>query len=210
MPYQPAPDSGLSPRTRGNRTRPAKAGGFFGPIPANAGEPRPGCACCSRTWAYPRERGGTVLDLFGGSGSTGLSPRTRGNRADSEIEAATMGPIPANAGEPRRPKLWRQLLRAYPRERGGTWQSCSTPSGFRGLSPRTRGNHRRAGPSSGAQGPIPANAGEPLALVRYRSSGGAYPRERGGTVTIDQGALRMVGLSPRTRGNRRARVFRCA
>ncbi len=53
-------------------------------------------------------------------------------------------------------------------------------------------------------GPIPASAGEPLVVERGELAQGAYPRERGGTTTIDSLAAGDLGLSPRARGNREA------
>ena len=50
-----------------------------------------------------------------------------------------------------------------------------------GLSPRTRGNHRLRAGEADIWGSIPANAGEPTSASSKGSSGGVYPRERGGT-----------------------------
>ena len=71
---------GLSPRTRGNRTRPLTPWDRTGPIPAHAGEPGRIGRHRARLGAYPRARGGTHQDWEDTTVRNGLSPRTRGNR----------------------------------------------------------------------------------------------------------------------------------
>ena len=133
---------GLSPRTRGNLDPDPAGRRLPGPIPADAGEPG---YCRGRTAsirAYPRGRGGTQ-DVDG----DGLAP---------------LGPIPADAGEPVI-HFWNiDSNRAYPRGRGGTgdWTIAEPSAG--GLSPRTRGNRPQQHQFALAEGPIPADAGEPL------------------------------------------------
>ena len=114
--------TGLSPPTRGSRTR-SGSGGPLG-------------------WVYPRPRGGAErrnkpLGVF-----EGLSPPTRGSPGSSaESSARPFGSIPAHAGEPRRLRRWCSGQRVYPRPRGGahTQQQPTPPS--QGLSPPTRGSH---------------------------------------------------------------------
>ena len=73
----------------------------------------------------------------------GLSPLTRGNRNAGQEQYATMGPIPAHAGEPEMVLPEQQQAGAYPRSRGGTEYENPAVPGFRGLSPLTRGNLSR-------------------------------------------------------------------
>ena len=54
-------------------------------------------------------------------------------------------------------------------------------------------------------GSIPAHAGEPRALSRRRTTRAVYPRPRGGTRKRPLLTTNRHGLSPPTRGNRRAR-----
>jgi len=54
---------------------------------------------------------------------------------------------------------------------------------------------------SAAQGPIPADAGEPQSVEPDLEDARAYPRGRGGAVLRDVQALMQWGLSPRTRGS---------
>ena len=73
-----------------------------------------------------------------------------------------------------------------------------------GLSPPTRGNRVRPEHGKPPAGSIPAHAGEPFPNRRYLSVGGVYPRPRGGTGMAYPHPAQKPGLSPPTRGNRRA------
>ena len=111
---------GLSPLARGNLRQPSPSRGRLGPIPARAGEPRPGRSRSCSARAYPRSRGGTanlprVFDLL-----AGLSPLARGNRRNEVVACPGVGPIPARAGEPIQRCMMHPLIGAYPRSRGGT------------------------------------------------------------------------------------------
>ena len=192
---------GLSPRTRGNRIRVCRSVGAGGPIPADAGEPAASTwkGCTSR--AYPRGRGGTNYLEEEARPREGLSPRTRGNPGTSKSRTPTLGPIPADAGEPDRPRRGHPQTAAYPRGRGGTGEIVRRELDSEGLSPRTRGNRRRAHLARILPGPIPADAGEPASCRVRLSRCRAYPRGRGGTGGVGLGHCGLLGLSPRTRGN---------
>ena len=71
-----------------------------------------------------------------------------------------------------------------------------------GLSPRVRGNRYGAAIWPGAEGSIPACAGEPVTYLPYASSLRVYPRVCGGTPGDGPQRRSGVGLSPRVRGNR--------
>ena len=134
----------------------------------------------------------------------GLSPPTRGNRARERSPHDRGRSIPAHAGEPRFPSRSRRPVRVYPRPRGGTGGGKVSSPSARGLSPPTRGNRvYRRGYESG-DGSIPAHAGEPACLCGMSSAPSVYPRPRGGTLFADFALSRLAGLSPPTRGNRRA------
>ena len=102
--FNPAPaderDKGLSPRTRGNRSRRSRRSSCRGSIPAHAGEPR--------------------VSRHGSPSHEGLSPRTRGNRCDVVAGTIRKGSIPAHAGEPKGRESSGMPRRVYPRARGGT------------------------------------------------------------------------------------------
>ena len=192
---------GLSPRTRGSPIyKPINRLGA-GPIPADAGEPSAPCGRPIASWAYPRGRGGASTDGLAGAQWEGLSPRTRGSRLVELDLTAPVGPIPADAGEPRGRRCKGARPRAYPRGRGGAGRTVTGWWVDLGLSPRTRGSRWSARSTSSSLGPIPADAGEPWCLGRAPTALGAYPRGRGGASEDAIDELVRKGLSPRTRGS---------
>ena len=174
---------------------------ILGPIPAQAGEPRSRAASPSVSRAYPRAGGGTRSSPTATSTLKGLSPRRRGNHLARPELLLRHGPIPAQAGEPRRSRGGRGDTRAYPRAGGGTHSSHGGEGSGRGLSPRRRGNHVHRVDKQAADGPIPAQAGEPQRISNRRRSVRAYPRAGGGTRVSQCGSCGRLGLSPRRRGN---------
>ena len=72
---------------------------------------------------------------------------------------------------------------------------------IRGLSPLARGNQGGDAAHVRNCGPIPARAGEPVALSSISSSDRAYPRSRGGTPMSVISKARVWGLSPLARGS---------
>ena len=98
-------------------------------------------------------------------------------------------------------RVWCRVCWAYPRSRGGTLVSVLTQATYWGLSPLTRGNPRHTSRAAKAVGPIPAHAGEPANWRSPTTSRWAYPRSRGGTMTLGAISARLGGLSPLTRGN---------
>ena len=175
------PESGLSPRTRGNPRSPAASRSSTRSIPANAGEPEEEAAGPPIEKVYPRE--------------------TRGNLVEIARRRDGLGSIPANAGEPFASTRPPRHPRVYPRERGGTLAALRLRRVLPGLSPRTRGNPEIPDGEVDQQGSIPANAGEPPRRQSHRPRPGVYPRERGGTAMAYLASQVDEGLSPRTRGN---------
>ena len=193
--------NGLSPPTRGNRAGARTNADKLRSIPAHAGEPMAGRGAGQAGGVYPRPRGGTI----GGDGTLadvpGLSPPTRGNRRRVPRKAPPVGSIPAHAGEPGADSRGRRGGLVYPRPRGGTSVDAVGRRARGGLSPPTRGNHRRVPAPAELLGSIPAHAGEPAEqseAVRARS---VYPRPRGGTYGARSSSTSATGLSPPTRGN---------
>ena len=114
--------------------------------------------------------------------------------------------IPACAGEPwaRKQAAERQLV--YPRVCGGTPPHFYRFEVYLGLSPRVRGNPPDSRLHAQTLGSIPACAGEPTQPPRQSRSGGVYPRVCGGTASQIHENPADSGLSPRVRGNHRART----
>ena len=195
------PESGLSPRVRGNRRGPLAAPVASGSIPAGAGEPRRSASGGTTPRVYPRGCGGTSLSDETTSRPTGLSPRVRGNPQSTSLTTTSGGSIPAGAGEPVRGRIraWRNWV--YPRGCGGTGLDRDDAGHPGGLSPRVRGNLRTD--RRGHRGPrsIPAGAGEPYHEIGARRQGGVYPRGCGGTRAVLSARHLAAGLSPRVRGN---------
>ena len=192
---------GLSPRRRGNRLHTGMNSAREGPIPAQAGEPVERTPGNPSVRAYPRAGGGTMMASASRQDVQGLSPRRRGNLSDATSVDQVQGPIPAQAGEPGLRRSTRPRGGAYPRAGGGTVQVSWRMVTLWGLSPRRRGNHPGAFVGDRSQGPIPAQAGEPLAHGPTGIGFRAYPRAGGGTLLRALAYRLGEGLSPRRRGN---------
>ena len=177
----------------------------MGPVPAHAGEPRSRSSSSPASRVYPRPRGGTLMQAYGGQEVQGLSPPTRGNLSGRGSFGRCSGSIPAHAGEPEWKWLRSRASRVYPRPRGGTLTNPRPIECSRGLSPPTRGNLGSSLGLHGPEGSIPAHAGEPTSPDRCRCRIRVYPRPRGGTGLWPTPRNRPRGLSPPTRGNRSSR-----
>ena len=91
--------------------------------------------------------------------------------------------------------------RAYPRGRGGAYETDQYTTSVAGLSPRTRGSHDHREGDRLRAGPIPADAGEPYTFLATEPVWMAYPRGRGGALAQAGKDIWVEGLSPRTRGS---------
>ena len=153
---------GLSPRVRGN---PAIGAAFTfqnRSIPACAGEPPARCRRAAFGGVYPRVCGGTRLAIRHTLGSSGLSPRVRGNPRTKAEEIFNARSIPACAGEPVSNSVFASAARVYPRVCGGTSLAVSSIPLAAGLSPRVRGNLGLSRLPILLAWSIPACAGEPV------------------------------------------------
>ena len=154
-------NGGLSPRVRGNLQRCATVREYRGSIPACAGEPWRRLTALARIRVYPRVCGGTLASVRHQPPQRGLSPRVRGNPANTLMPLAELRSIPACAGEPIADQVVRAASRVYPRVCGGTCVRRRRLPKMMGLSPRVRGNRRGGGHRRSPAGSIPACAGEP-------------------------------------------------
>ena len=171
------------PRVRGNHGYMVFRPHMIRSIPAGAGEPVPQPLVSGLQGVYPRGCGGTRPTSPVGSSPNGLSPRVRGNHRRDGAGGLGPGSIPAGCGGTLLPE-GRRALQA-------------------GLSPRVRGNrHRRAG-TAYAERSIPAGAGEPSTARCSPAPRQVYPRGCGGTESCGGRTWRVLGLSPRVRGNPR-------
>ncbi len=195
-------EEGPSPRTRGNRPCAGLGQSDDGTIPADAGEPHDIARDLTFVWDHPRGRGGTSLAARMRAAWGGPSPRTRGNLRCSIFGSATMGTIPADAGEPSCAPGATCNWGDHPRGRGGTATIARPPTRGKGPSPRTRGNPLRCAARILVNRTIPADAGEPWQRGKKPRRCRDHPRGRGGTLAKTSLLNHLQGPSPRTRGNR--------
>ena len=85
---------------------------------------------------------------------------------------------------------------------GGTFRASAARQRGLGLSPRVRGNLSNSDATKLAGGSIPACAGEPPPSSMPIKPVKVYPRVCGGTAPHWAAGRRLMGLSPRVRGNR--------
>ena len=114
------PNTGLSPRVRGNHRSHQLAGRDGGSIPACAGKPEEKKKRVYIARVYPRVCGETMPLRFASSSIQGLSPRVRGNHGPSSGTRSQQGSIPACAGKPSMRKRRRETPGVYPRVCGET------------------------------------------------------------------------------------------
>ena len=115
------------------------------------------------------------------------------------------GSIPAGAGEPPWPRVFRYSGRVYPRGCGGAWGKPVGVYPGPGLSPRVRGSRPKNHFLTVFRGSIPAGAGEPEGRDADGARCRVYPRGCGGASASKAMASPIAGLSPRVRGSRGAR-----
>ena len=138
----------------------------------------------------------------------GLSPRVRGNQGSMAKMSERQRSIPACAGEPSSKESAPGIIRVYPRVCGGTHQLSAFGNDAWGLSPRVRGNQGAFLVYHHFLRSIPACAGEPLQLRLLFGLLRVYPRVCGGTLEMGQHLHKVLGLSPRVRGNREYSLLR--
>ena len=132
---------GSSPLARGTHFAGGLFAGWFGLIPARAGN-TPLCvrwACPS--WAHPRSRGEHTSAAAGSSPVRGSSPLARGTLLTIFDGLKAVGLIPARAGNTRSFTDSLSLRRAHPRSRGEHRRKSPIPPHKLGSSPLARGTH---------------------------------------------------------------------
>ena len=156
------PETGLSPRVRGNPDPDALCAIAARSIPACAGEPTSQPTALKTRPVYPRVCGGTTPTGGTRANTGGLSPRVRGNPTYTVPFIYEGGSIPACAGEPQRERVATTDGAVYPRVCGGTLPISRLRLPMGGLSPRVRGNQQPGAVAVPQGRSIPACAGEPI------------------------------------------------
>ncbi len=193
--------SGRSPRLRGNLAEWVVNAFGTRSIPALTGKPSAASASSRSVTVYPRAYGETQEPGPNQLRMTGLSPRLRGNRRARSPGSPERGSIPALTGKPGDRSRQRDRPRVYPRAYGETLVRYLLPRGYRGLSPRLRGNPARRATILPIEGSIPALTGKPAPLIDVARSSTVYPRAYGETSLSHCATAPRTGLSPRLRGN---------
>ena len=170
---------GSSPLARGTRAIEQLEEVVDGLIPARAGNTS-GCVIHGR-WsrAHPRSRGEHRSGGRRESRHGGSSPLARGTHYTPACRAATMGLIPARAGNTPGGRLCCRDDRAHPRSRGEHRSDSFMRWYFSGSSPLARGTPRMLRLSVLCLGLIPARAGNTLADM------GVYPLHQQNRITLE-------------------------
>ena len=169
--------------------------------PRVGGEPGGGGWRVETERVYPRVGGGTSHQKTRREPENGLSPRGRGNLFPHHPHPTSGRSIPAWAGEPLEYVVLHSGHPVYPRVGGGTPLMLKNAAVSTGLSPRGRGNPGMFPLAAVSQRSIPAWAGEPRRCSSKPCRLTVYPRVGGGTEDVPRLADRLMGLSPRGRGN---------
>ena len=161
------------------------------------------------------------MQIYRLPGTSGLSPRVRGNHGANDLALHRRRSIPACAGKPVHTGSESFHFKVYPRVCGETTLAGDMETYVSGLSPRVRGTRDVArsdmfvcGLSPRVRGnlralyqclprfrSIPACAGKPLFLRARTPCTPVYPRVCGETRPIPVHGAAWHGLSPRVRGN---------
>ncbi len=182
---------GSSPQARGTRLHCVLHRGWWGLIPAGAGNTPASGLTGRKLRAHPRRRGEHLALHLVFYVTRGSSPQARGTRNELVAEDTAHGLIPAGAGNTSPP------------------QARCTKSW--GSSPQARGTHRGGGERGSCAGLIPAGAGNTSWCVLNHSLAWAHPRRRGEHDQIYKAASQGKGSSPQARGTPvHAPRFSCA
>ncbi len=217
------PVMGSSPLTRGALRALRASCRFMGLIPAHAGSttilmgfhPPPPAHPRSRgehrrmetlfprgVGSSPLTRGAHLADAEQAGMLVGSSPLTRGAQALTILNLLDAGLIPAHAGSTGIPSPSCGTSAAHPRSRGEHRVSPPACCPKLGSSPLTRGARFSAGPTTLAEGLIPAHAGSTETPHKSESPPSAHPRSRGEHSNTSDTLARLWGSSPLTRGAR--------
>ena len=199
-----SPSRGLSPHTRGSRSRRGRFPRPHRSIPAHTGKPSAGPASAGAGRVYPRTHGEAASQLRLHGGEQGLSPHTRGSRPETVAMMLLAWSIPAHTGKPAHARSAAATIGVYPRTHG---EARRLPRGrpcIWGLSPHTRGSLLSGASVILILRSIPAHTGKPCRSCRCSCCLSVYPRTHGEAHYASRKGLLTEGLSPHTRGSQGA------
>ena len=159
--FPSSPAHGLSPYTRGNRSRLFHLPECSRSIPVHTGKPFSQSGTTLRHQVYPRTHGETDGYFKVPGKGLGLSPYTRGNHPILSVPADRAGSIPVHTGKPSITCGLFISSGVYPRTHGETGRRQWRSADVQGLSPYTRGNLAFRGVMHYLIGSIPVHTGKP-------------------------------------------------
>ncbi len=195
---------GLSPLTRGTLFVILPKCRCHRFIPAHAGNTWRVSGDFKFQSVYPRSRGEHGGSGGGGFNAAGLSPLTRGTPQKRRPQRGHHRFIPAHAGNTYGALAAQHNTAVYPRSRGEHVCTVRCLALVHGLSPLTRGTLTDTHHSEQQGRFIPAHAGNTTHVVRDKNAESVYPRSRGEHPPRQPAIRNTCGLSPLTRGTRKA------
>ena len=151
---------------------------------------------------HPRSRGAARSKCPRGLKYQGPSPLARGSLMTPHPTVRMKGSIPARAGQPSVSLTGGRAFRVHPRSRGAADINNGSSQGLRGPSPLARGSRVAPHRPSGAEGSIPARAGQPAATEVVALNNWVHPRSRGAARRLQCLSWAWQGPSPLARGSR--------
>ena len=176
---------GSSPLARGTHEWTSSSGRPGGLIPARAGNTAWLPTQTASTWAHPRSRGEHGWGGYDSGATPGSSPLARGTPPFCGVAKMRAGLIPARAGNTGTGVSDPAGNGAHPRSRGEHLVPSMPELERRGSSPLARGTQSGTLSALGAQGLIPARAGNTKWVLQTVVNDGAHPRSRGEHACIN-------------------------
>ena len=170
---------GSSPLARGTPALDANRTSVRGLIPARAGNTRGLSVAAGADGAHPRSRGEHFLTSDLTAWLWGSSPLARGTPRRRTLLLASLGLIPARAGNTPPARYHARGTRAHPRSRGEHRRIAWVLVISTGSSPLARGTQAIRLSEHRVNGLIPARAGNTPTRYRRGAGGWAHPRSRG-------------------------------
>ena len=193
-------DLGSSPRMRGTLLGFLVGQEHCGIIPAYAGNTVGSGRWPDRCWDHPRVCGEHPPTVCQGVSGLGSSPRMRGTPEENVVVLNNGGIIPAYAGNTLSIFPSNAFKRDHPRVCGEHEVVTNYADAAKGSSPRMRGTQKHPRGTVGAEGIIPAYAGNTSNCHMGRALARDHPRVCGEHRQGGKYGTNGIGSSPRMRG----------